>query len=110
MKITLQNYEEYFVRLIDDELSVVEASEVQLFLQQHPELQTDLDAFRMAILQPDVDFTFPEKLSSNNRFMKAILKSTFHDWWTMILPPMNYRKWNILFSKILLTESNLMFI
>lgn len=62
MKITLQNYEEYFVRLIDDELSVVEASEVQLFLQQHPELQADLDAFRMAILQPDVDFTFPGKI------------------------------------------------
>ncbi len=80
MKITLQNYEEYFVRLIDDDLSVLEASEVQLFLQQHPELQTDLDAFRMAILQPILISLSPEKLSLNNRYMKVILKITLQDW------------------------------
>ncbi len=62
MKINLQNYEEYFVRLIDGDLSSSEVSQVQLFLQKHPELQSEMDAFRMAVLQPDADVTFPGKV------------------------------------------------
>ena len=38
MKINLKNYEEYFVRYIDDELSRDEVSELNLFLSEHPEL------------------------------------------------------------------------
>ena len=36
MNINLENYEEYFIRLIDDELSPQKQSEVALFLHQHP--------------------------------------------------------------------------
>ena len=45
MKITLQNYEEYFVRFIDNELSGDERAEVSLFLKQNPGLEAELDAF-----------------------------------------------------------------
>ncbi|MEO6167090.1 MAG: hypothetical protein ABIO46_09090 [Chitinophagales bacterium] len=61
MMITLQNYEEYFVRYIDNDLSKEELAEVQLFLQQHPELKVDLDAFQATVLQPDDAFSFPGK-------------------------------------------------
>lgn len=69
MKINLQNYESYFVRYIDNDLSKTEVEEVQRFLQQHPELNNDLDAFRSTVLQPDDTFVFPAK---------AMLKRSVH--------------------------------
>src|SRR5580765_3958686 len=61
MKINVQNYEEYFVRFIDHDLSKEEAGEVQLFLQQHPELKSELDAFQSTVLKPDSAVIFADK-------------------------------------------------
>ena len=61
MKINMQNYEEYFVRLIDNELSVEETNEVNLFLQQHNELRAELEAYKVSVLEPDVSLQFPGK-------------------------------------------------
>jgi hypothetical protein len=58
MKITLQNYEEYFVRFIDNELSGDERAEVSLFLKQNPGLEAELDAFKATILAPDDSMVF----------------------------------------------------
>lgn len=69
MKINQQNYETYFVRYLDNELSMDEVAEVQLFLQLHPELKNDLEAFRSTILQPDEQQVFP---------VKSLLKHSVH--------------------------------
>jgi len=61
MKVNMQNYEEYFVRFVDNDLSAEEAGEVQLFLQQHPGLKAELDAFRSAVLIPDASIQFSGK-------------------------------------------------
>ncbi|HYV90376.1 MAG TPA: hypothetical protein VE978_01275 [Chitinophagales bacterium] len=61
MRINLQNYEEYFVRYLDGELSSQEAGEVELFLQQHPELNTELNAFKSTVLSADEEIFFPGK-------------------------------------------------
>ncbi len=63
MKINLQNYEMYFVRFLDNELTGEEAEEMQLFLQLHPELKNELDAYRSAILVPDEQQIFPARSS-----------------------------------------------
>lgn len=63
MKINQQNYESYFVRYLDNDLTGEEAAEVQLFLQLHPELKNDLEAFRSTILQPDEQLVFTGKSS-----------------------------------------------
>jgi hypothetical protein len=61
MKVNMQNYEEYFVRFVDNDLSAEEADEVQLFLQQHPGLKAELDSFRSAVLIPDASIQFSGK-------------------------------------------------
>ena len=63
MKINQQNYESYFVRYLDHDLTGEEAAEVQLFLQLHPELKNDLEAFRSTILKPDEQLVFTAKSS-----------------------------------------------
>lgn len=61
MKISLQNYEEYFVRYIDGELMPDEVSEVHDFLKANPELSRELDAFRQMILPVHDEISFPGK-------------------------------------------------
>ncbi len=61
MNIDLNNYEEFFVRFIDDDLSKEERTEVHLFLQHHPELKSELDAFSSTILSADESLKFDGK-------------------------------------------------
>ena len=61
MKIHLQNYEEYFVRYLDGELTPDEVTEVQDFLMAHPELNRELEAFRQMILPATDEISFPGK-------------------------------------------------
>ena len=61
MNINSQNYEEYFVRYLDGELTPDEMSEVNLFLQQFPELRQELEAFKAAILTVDESAAFTGK-------------------------------------------------
>src|SRR2546423_804630 len=61
MRINLQNYEEYFVRYLDGELPSQEAGEVEFFLQQHPELNAELNAFKSTMLLSDEEILFPNK-------------------------------------------------
>src|SRR5688572_24517230 len=41
--ITLDNYEEYFILYMDNELDSHQVQMVKFFLQQHPHLQIELD-------------------------------------------------------------------
>jgi hypothetical protein len=61
MDITLQNYQEYFVRYVDEELSSREADELEMFLQQHPRLRSELSAFKSTVLTADDEISFPRK-------------------------------------------------
>jgi hypothetical protein len=61
MKINLQNYEEYFVRFLDGDLPSEEVAEVKLFLQRHPGLNAELNAFKATMLPADENIFFPGK-------------------------------------------------
>ena len=61
MRINLQNYEEYFVSYLDGELSSQEVAEVEFFLQQHPGLKAELNAFKLTMLSGDEEISFPKK-------------------------------------------------
>jgi hypothetical protein len=61
MRIHLQNYEEYFIRYVDGELSPDEVAEVHDFLQTHPELNRELETFRQMTLPVTDDVSFPGK-------------------------------------------------
>ncbi len=49
MCININNYEEYFLLYIDGELNDVETREVEKFLEDHPELEEELDLLKSTI-------------------------------------------------------------
>lgn len=61
MNINLQNYEDYFVRYIEHDLSADELIEVNRFLKVNPELKSELEAFEMTVIYPDERIGFPDK-------------------------------------------------
>src|SRR6185295_18486640 len=67
MNITLDNYEEYFVRYVDSDLSETEQAAVLLFLEQHPELNAELKAFKATVMLPDDLVEFPGKKNLKQR-------------------------------------------
>ncbi len=60
MNINRNNYEEYFLLYIDNELNAAEKKEVELFLQTNTDLQIEMDIFKNTIFQSD-DIIFPDK-------------------------------------------------
>lgn len=61
--ITRDNYEEYFVMYIDDELNAAERSAVEFFLQQNPDLEEELIMLQQSVLRPDEQIVFKQKES-----------------------------------------------
>src|SRR5882724_7189629 len=61
MNITRQNYEEYFLLYVDNELSIVERKAVDAFIQQYPDLQEELKALQRSVLRPDRQLHFEDK-------------------------------------------------
>jgi len=47
------NYEEYFLLYVDNELTPAEKAEVERFVEQHPELKQELQAFLATRLEPE---------------------------------------------------------
>ena len=59
--ITRDNYEEFFLLYIDNELSVADREAVEQFIAHHPDLQKDWKALLHCRLLPDEQLVFPDK-------------------------------------------------
>jgi hypothetical protein len=70
MFINRDNYETFFLMYVDNELSAAERTEVEEFLEQHPDLRPELDALAAVVLEP-------EPVTMNNRDM--LLRSSFQE-------------------------------
>jgi hypothetical protein len=55
------NYEEIFVLYFDNELSISQKTEVEVFVGQHPQYQNDFELIEKAKLFPDDSIIFPNK-------------------------------------------------
>jgi hypothetical protein len=66
MNINRDNYENFFLLYIDNELSAAEKTAVDIFVQENPDLKAELDMLSMTSLSPE-QMTFPgkEKLFKN---------------------------------------------
>lgn len=63
MNITRNNYEEFFILYLDNELSREDRSRVELFAQQHPDLGEELNMLLQTRLAPDAGIVFKGKQS-----------------------------------------------
>lgn len=59
--IGIHNYEEHIVNYLDGKLNPVEAAELFLFLEIHPELGEDLDELREMTVEPDLNIVYDFK-------------------------------------------------
>lgn len=59
--VNMTNYEEYMLLYADGELSKEDEQALLAFVQQHPELQAELDAYTATILQPDTTLVYDGK-------------------------------------------------
>jgi hypothetical protein len=59
--ITRDNYEEYFVMYIDDELNGAARKAVEEFVQQNPDLEEELVMLQQSVLRPDEKIVFEQK-------------------------------------------------
>jgi len=76
--ISLNNYEEWLVLYVDNELSEEEKITVEKFAASHPHVQKELDLFEQTKLQPD-QLNFPDKnLLYRNKERVRIISMV---WW-----------------------------
>ena len=61
MNITRHNYEEYFILYMDNELGSDDRRQVELFVQENPDLKEELDWLLQSRLTPDDSVVFDEK-------------------------------------------------
>jgi hypothetical protein len=61
MKIDRYNYEEYFLLYIDNELTVEQMKQVELFVTENPDLEEELVMLQQSRLIPDVSIVFDDK-------------------------------------------------
>ena len=67
MNIDRHNYEEYFLLYIDNELSVDQKKQVELFVQENPDLEEELVMLKQSRLIPDDSIVFDRKHSADER-------------------------------------------
>jgi hypothetical protein len=61
MNIDRHNYEEYFLLYIDNELNVDQKKQVELFVQENPDLEEELVMLKQSRLIPDDSIVFDKK-------------------------------------------------
>jgi hypothetical protein len=80
MKLNRNNYEEYFILYMDNELSSDERREVELFLQENPDLKAEMDLLLQSKMLPDAEVRFGD-IGSLMRFENtSISRDNYEEW------------------------------
>ena len=61
MRIDRNNYEEFFILYLDQELAQKDRLAVESFVEQNPDLKEELELLSQFRLQPDEEISFPDK-------------------------------------------------
>jgi hypothetical protein len=77
MKINTTNYEEYFLLYIDNELSLAEIKELELFIKAHPVYEKELALLKQTVLEADEIEYEDKQLLYRYSEMEATLPSSF---------------------------------
>src|SRR6476469_8353491 len=82
MKLNRNNYEEYFILYMDNELDSECRREVEAFVKQNPDLAADLELLMQSKLSPDDAISFTDKGSLMRFDSSAISLSNYEEWLT----------------------------
>src|SRR5215203_3616707 len=82
MKLNRNNYEEYFILFLDNELDSGSRREVEAFVKQHPDLEAELDLLMQTRLTPDGETNFADKGSLMRFDNSAISIANYEQWLT----------------------------
>jgi anti-sigma factor RsiW len=80
MKLNRNNYEEYFILYLDNELSSEDRREVEAFAQENPDLKAELDILLQSKLIPDADITYTNKELLMIRNSSSISMANHEEW------------------------------
>lgn len=78
--ININNYEQFFIYYLDDELSRHEKAAVEQFIYRHPEFQGEFELIQQLRLSPDSSVTCPDK-KGLYRFEKE--QPVMLSWWRL---------------------------
>jgi hypothetical protein len=82
MKLNRNNYEEYFILYLDNELDAESRRDVEAFAKQNPDLKAELDMLMQSKLTPDADISFSNKGSLIRFDNASISLSNYEEWLT----------------------------
>ena len=82
MNINRNNYEEYFILYLDNELDSESRRQVEAFAQQNPDLKAELDTLLQSKLIPDADISFSDKGSLMRFDNASISVANYEEWLT----------------------------
>ena len=82
MNINRNNYEEYFILYLDNELDSESRREVEAFAQQNPDLKAEMDLLLQSRLVPDAGISFTGKGSLMRFDSASISLSNYEEWLT----------------------------
>jgi hypothetical protein len=80
MKLNRNNYEEYFILYLDNELESDDRQEVEAFAEVNPDLKAELDMLLQSKLAPDTDITFNDKELLMIRNSSSISMANHEEW------------------------------
>lgn len=80
MKLNRNNYEEYFILYLDNELDSEDRREVEVFAEANPDLKAELEMLLQSKLAPDTDITFDNKELLMIRNSSSISMINHEEW------------------------------
>jgi len=79
MNINRYNYEEFFLLYVDNELSAAERRQVEVFVQENPDLEEELMMLKQSQLKPDTSFVLKDKSSLFKSEKQAMINLENHE-------------------------------
>jgi hypothetical protein len=84
MNINRHNYEEYFILYMDNELGSEERQQVELFVQQNPDLKEELELLLQSKLTPEPHIIFENKDELLHTAENSAISMSNYEEWLML--------------------------
>src|SRR6476660_10216847 len=81
MNINRNTYEEFFLLYVDNELSQAERREVEAFVEENPDLRSELDMLKDVVLSPEEGLSYNKETLFRHNF--PVTESNFEEYFVL---------------------------